>query len=368
MNSPCHHDHVTRLVHRLLGASLLLASVVPPALAGPPTDTVLPLQVSTVPPPPANADLNPYGLALVPKKFPGPTIRPGQLLVSNFNDANGSQGMGSTIIFVDPTSGATALFFQGTAPIGFTNALTVAEAGFVFAGSVFTTDGVTGQPGPLFVIDKNGAEVTRLNVSQKINGPWGMALNDLGKTAQLFVSNVFDGTITRLTVSLENGAFSVIGTPLTIASGYKFGPDPTAVVVGPAGLAYDRDNDILYVAAEADNAIFAVPGAGHTSVDLGMGTLIFADSTQLHGPLGLILTPDKHLITANADPTSVSSTAGPSEIVEFTVSGNLVRSFSIDSASGSAFAINLVHKGNVNQFSYVDDAQATLSILRLSSH
>src|SRR5262249_53754358 len=192
------------------------------------------------------------------------------------------------------------------------------------------------------------------------------AVKDLGMRAQLFVSNVFDGTITRLEVSLGPGGASVMGKPLTIASGYKFGSDPGAIVVGPAGLAYDAKKDILYVAAEADNAIFALAGAGATSTDLGMGAMVFADATTLHGPLGLILAPDGHLVTANADPSTVASTAGPSLIVEITTEGELVRAFSIDSAAGSAFAINVVDKGLVEQFSYVDDAQSTLSILRLS--
>jgi hypothetical protein len=365
------HNHVTRRSISMAAAVLILLSVAPSVTAGPDGD-VLPLQVSTVPAPPANGDLNPYGLAVVPNHFPGSALHEGQLLVSNFNDGSNSSGMGSTIIFVDPTNGKTGLFFQGSPPIGFTNALAVAKAGFVFAGSVFTNDGVTGMAGALLVLDKDGAQVPiqpQLGVppgSQKINGPWGMAINDRGKTAQLFVSNVFDGTITRLEVSLQPGAFGVIGTPLTIASGYQVGTDQTAIVVGPAGLAYDSKNDILYVAAEKDNAIFALAGAGTTTTDLGKGTLVFADSALLHGPLGLILTPSGHLITANADPPSVPSTAGPSEIVEFTKAGEFVRTFSIDSAFGSAFAINLVSKGAGTQFSYVDDAQATLSILRLS--
>ena len=368
MNATTSADKSARcLFPGLISSVLILVCVAQPAWAGPDGDVLLPLQVSTVPV--SNGDLNPYGLAVVPAHFPGSTRHKGQLLVSNFNDSNGCSGKGSTIISVDPTNGTTGLFFQGTPPIGFTNALAVAEAGFVFAGSVFTTtDCTTGMAGPLLVLDKDGNQVTQLGVppgSQKINGPWGMAINDRGKTAQLFVSNVLDGTITRLEVSLTPGAFSVIGTPVTIASGYNIGTDTNAVVVGPAGLAYDSKNDILYVAAEKDNKIFALAGAGTTTTDLGTGALVFADSTLLHGPLGLVLTPSGHLITANADPPTVSSTAGPSELVEVTVSGEFVRTFSIDSASGGAFAVNLVRKGNVNQLSYVDDNQSTLSILPL---
>lgn len=40
--------------------------------------------------------------------------------------------------------------------------------------------------------------------------------------------------------------------------------------------------------------------------------------------------------------------------------------FPIDSAFGSTLAINPVSTGPVRQFSYVDDAVATISILRAS--
>src|SRR5271155_5728629 len=94
----------------------------------------LPLQVSTIP---SNGDTTPYGLAFVPYSFPyGGAISPGELLVSNFNSST-TAGQGTTIITVNPKTGSTGLFFQGSSssPIGFTNALTIAKAGLVFGGS-----------------------------------------------------------------------------------------------------------------------------------------------------------------------------------------------------------------------------------------
>jgi hypothetical protein len=342
----------------VLASALLIVSFANAARAA--SVPIVPLQISTAP---ANGDLNPYGLAEVPAGFPEGSIKSGQLLVSNFNNAANTQGKGTTIIAVSPGSGKTSLFFAGTpgTPLGFSNALAVAEEGFVFAGSVPTSDpgGTAAEPGALLVIDHKGNLVTQLTTPDKINGPWGMAINDQDDRAQLFVSNVLDGTITRLEVSFAHHSFSVVGTPLTIAHGFAFGTDPTAVVVGPAGLAYDTKRDILYVASELDNEIFALDNAGKTTTDLGKGTIVFSDTAHLRGPLGLILATNGDLITANADPTTVTNTtAGTSEIVEFTRHGNFVRTFSIDSAAGSAFAIV--------QFSYVDDAEATLTILRLT--
>jgi hypothetical protein len=350
----------------VLASALLIVSFEHAARAG--SMPIVPLQISTAP---ANGDLNPYGLAEVPAGFPEGSIKSGQLLVSNFNNSANTQGKGTTIIAVSPGSGKTSLFFAGTpgTPLGFSNALAVAEDGFVFAGSVPTSDpgGTAAEPGALLVIDHKGNLVTQLTTPDKINGPWGMAINDQDDRAQLFVSNVLDGTITRLEVSFAHHSFSVVGTPLTIAHGFAFGTDPAAVVVGPAGLAYDKRRDILYVASELDNEIFALDGAGKTTTDLGKGTVVFSDTAHLRGPLGLILATNGDLITANADPTTVTNTtAGTSEIVEFTRHGNFVRTFSIDSAAGSAFAIDEQIRKDFIQFSWVDDAEATLTILRLT--
>src|ERR1700747_2094023 len=194
----------------VLASALLIVSFAHAARAG--SMPIVPLQISTAP---ANGDLNPYGLAEVPAGFPEGSIKSGQLLVSNFNNSANTQGKGTTIIAVSPGSGKTSLFFAGTpgTPLGFSNALAVAEDGFVFAGSVPTSDpgGTAAEPGALLVIDHKGNLVTQLTTPDKINGPWGMAINDQDDRAQLFVSNVLDGTITRLEVSFAHHSFSVVG-------------------------------------------------------------------------------------------------------------------------------------------------------------
>lgn len=77
-----------------------------------------------------------------------------------------------------------------------------------------------------------------------INGPWGLAINDKGNSAQVFVSNVFDGTVTRLDRSFK-GSGVTVDKGTTIASGYTFALSAGAIVVGPAGLFYDKKKDVL---------------------------------------------------------------------------------------------------------------------------
>jgi hypothetical protein len=331
----------------------------------------IPAQGSTSP---ANGDLNPYGLAVEPKfNFPyGGKIHPGQLLVSNFNNGittkppgGNLQGQGRTIVIMDPdTAQQVGLFFQAKQNVGFTNALAVLRAGFVLGGSVFTTgSSTTAMSGGLLVLDRNGKLIT--TITKGVNGAWGLAVNEQGAMAQLFVSNVLDGTITRLNVSLMGGMFSVIGKP-TVIGLYSFGPDSAGLVVGPAGLVYDRMKDTLYVASEDDNAIYAIAHASMLTSSAGKGTLVYEDDMHLHGPLGLIIAPNGNFVTANADPAAHVDQTQPSELVEFTPSGKFVRQYSIDPNNGSAFAILNVPRHHSNEFSYVDDFSSTLTILDLS--
>src|SRR5262245_15379109 len=324
----------------------------------------LPLQVSTVP---SNGDLNPYGLAFVPPDFPsGGSLKPGEMLISNFNDTS-LQGRGSTIITIDPRSGEMGPFFEGTPPIGFTNALGLVRAGLVFAGSVLTTDGTsnTAKSGGLYVLDARSHVVTNFGMPELINGPWGLAINDQGSFAQLFVSNVFEGTVTRLDVTFDHGGISVRDA-VTIGSGYGFGPDTAAVVVGPAGLAYDTSRDTLYVASEMEDMIFALHNAGKTQSNLGTGTVVYKDAAHLHGPLGLIFATNGDLLVANADPAVSQDPNEPSEIVEFTRSGRFVRQYSVDPNLGSAFALGIDSHDDGEVFAYVDDFLSTCTILNLS--
>ena len=109
-----------------------------------------------------NCDTNPYGVALVPDGFPagGGPLRPGDILVSNFNNSQNLQGTGTTIVRVTPT-GQTSVFFQGQPGLGLTTALGVLKRGFVIVGSVPTTDGTSNtiQKGSLLIINNQGDQL-----------------------------------------------------------------------------------------------------------------------------------------------------------------------------------------------------------------
>jgi hypothetical protein len=170
--------------------------------------------------------------------------------------------------------------------------------------------------------------------------------------------------VTRLDVSTSGDHFQVDGKT-QIGSGYTHGFDPNALVIGPTGLAYDSERNVLYVASTGDNAIFAIADPRTTHHDGGQGRMIYQDATHLHGPLGLALAPNGHLITANGD--AVNSGGSQNELVEFTREGKFVAQFQVDPGSaGGAFGLAFGRADDGIRFAAVDDVQNTLKIWTLN--
>jgi hypothetical protein len=322
-------------------------------------DSLQSITASTIPP---SGDLNPYGVAFVPGGFPaGVNIAAGDILVANFNNSSNIQGTGTTIVSFTPT-GQQSVFATSTL-IGLSTALGALSRGFVLVGNLPVTypGGVaTPQQGSLQIFNRNGTLVATLNDSNLLDSPWDLTINDQGSQAQVFVSNVLSGTVTRLNLSVGSNQVTVL-SKTRIGSGYAHQPNAAAVVVGPTGLAYDPYRDTLYVASTADNKIFAIGDAGNRSSSADLGFEVFADQTHLHGPLGLTLTPNGNLIAANGDAVNPGGTQN--ELVEFTPQGFLVAQYEIDAgAPGSAFGVaSAIFQGSI-RVAAVDDNLSTVSV------
>ena len=321
---------------------------------------------------PGNGDLNPYGVAIVPRGFPsGGTIVPGDVLVSNFNNGANAQGTGTTIVKLTPNGlvappptmaggpGNATTFFQGATGLGLTTALGVLRRGFVLVGNVPTSGGVIVPPGSLLFLDRNGNQIA--SYTNQLNGPWDLTIEDEFDHALVFVSNVNTGTVTRLNLAISATAISVTSATV-IASGYSVAPNMAALILGPTGLAYDAQTDILYVASTNDNEIFAVPQAGRRTASSGTGAVIFRDP-HLRGPLALVLAPNGDLLTANGDATPNADATQPSEIVEFTKKGKFVTQFNVDVSQGGAFGIAVANVSrDVVRFVFVDDVVNDMTV------
>jgi hypothetical protein len=349
----------------LLAAGTGLAGAVQTAAA---EDAFIPklINSSTVP---AAGDLNPYGVAFVPAGFPaGGAIAPGDVLIANFNASSNIQGTGTTIVQFTPTGviappGAAVTFFDSALP-GLSTALGVLKGGFVLVGNLPTTDGTaaTAGQGALQVIDRHGKVVQTWTDSQLLDGPWDLTVDDHGTWAQVFVSSVLNGVVSRFDVAVTAKGL-VILKKTQVASGYTHVPNAAAVVLGPTGLAFDAESDTLYVASTADNAIYAVSHAGRASNASGRGRLVFADA-RLRGPLALRFAPNGHLLTANGDAVN-GDPLHPSEIVEFDRAGHFVREYDVDPSQGGAFGIDTVLHGGAFNYAVVDDVTNSIAVYGL---
>ncbi len=266
---------------------------------------------------PANGDINPYGIARVPRST-GNLVE-GRYLISNFNNGGNSQGTGTTIVQIAP-NGAMSLFATIDAKkvgcpggIGLTTALVALKSGIVIVGSLPTTDGTsaTAEAGCLIVLDSKGNVIETFS-GHHINGPWDMTAVDDGHFAVLFVTNVLNGTVAangrvvyrgtvvRLLISDCDGQRPQLLDSDVVGSGFPERTDPAALVIGPTGLAFDRHTGILYVADSLGNRIAAIPGALYINYPLNLGITV-SKGGKLNDPLGLALAPNHHLLVANGD-------------------------------------------------------------------
>src|SRR6202451_3137540 len=224
---------------------------------------------------PGNGDVNPYGVAVVPRSTG--FLHRGDVLVSNFNNKANAQGTGTTIVQVSPF-GHVSVFakIDRNLPgcpggVGLTTALASLRSGWVIVGSLPTRGGNVSGPGCLIVLDQWG-HVRETFWGHGINGPWDMATLDLGNQAVLFVTNVLNGTVAahghtvyagsvlRLHVAITSSGLPYIWFANQIGSGLPERLNSAALVLGPTGLGLGADGT-LYVADTLDSQITAIPDA-----------------------------------------------------------------------------------------------------------
>jgi len=322
---------------------------------------------------PANGDVNPYGVARVPRSS-GSLVK-GNILVSNFNNAANLQGTGTTIVQIAP-DGSSSLFAQinasslpGPCPggIGLTTALAVLRTGWVIVCSLPTTDGTsaTAQAGCLLVLDDHG-NVVETFYGSLLNGPWDMAAWDAGDFADLFVTNVLEGTVAaggnvvqqgtvvRLALKIHSGSAPTLQSITVIGSGFSQRTDPAALVIGPTGLGLDANANTLYVADSLNNRIAAIHDPVFRDTSAGIGATV-SQNEFLDDPLGLTVAPDGAILTANGN---------NGLLVETTPRGDQVRKALLDSTgtppgAGALFGLIDERAG----IYFVDDGNNTLNLL-----
>lgn len=325
---------------------------------------------------PANGDVNPYGVAVIPRSK-GALVK-GHVLVSNFNNSTNAQGTGTTIMDIAP-DGAVKVFAQvdasklpGPCPggVGLTTALVVLRSGWVVAGSLPTSDGTaaTAKAGCLLVLNSVGKVVETLSGSHlgaAINGPWDMTAFDAGEFVELFVSNVLNGTVAaggnvvhrgtvvRIVLFIDEDSRPKEFLRTVVGSGFPERTDPAALVIGPTGLGLG-DNGTLYVADTLGNRVAAIHDVLLRFTSGGVGRTV-SSAGGLNGPLGLAIAPNGDILTVNA---------GDGNLVEITPGGSQSSPKSVDtSGQGAGTLFGLAVSPTGKGIYFVDDGDNTLDLL-----
>ncbi len=363
---------ISRLVSAISAGAILLAIMTTSALAssGAFIDAFKHIDkiASTVP---ANGDQNPYGVAVV-QASTGALVQ-GNILVSNFNNAPNLQGLGTTIDEISP-KGKVSLFasinaanLPGPCPggVGLTTALVELSQGWVIVGSLPTTDGTsaTAGAGCLLVLNNMGQVVETIS-GAPINGPWDMTSIQSGNLADLFVTNVLNGTVAaspkvvnkgtvvRIVLSLVNAMPGVLSDTV-IGSGFPERTDPAALVIGPTGVGLSSDGT-LFVADTLNNRIAAISNALTRTSNARMGNTVSVGGA-INGPLGLAVAPNSDVLVTNG---------GDGNLVEVTPDGSQIAVKNIDvtgAGAGTLFGLAVVPGGEGVYF--VNDGNNTFNIL-----
>jgi hypothetical protein len=363
------------------GLALVLAIAAAPAGAGATSEGYLKgihhfsTLTSTVP---DNGDQNPYAIVVAPVS--AGSIAKDDVLITNFNDHNNLQGLGTTIVRFTPASGKLATFAsiprhlpECPGGIGLTTAMAMLKSGWVIVGSLPSEDGTTATKGPgcLLVLDSSG-KIAGTITGPNINGPWGnMAVIDNGSTASLFVSNTgFDvgapgqnvvdkANVVRINLAMAPGKPPTVVDETVIGDGFGQRADKDVFIIGPTGLALGA-NGALYVSDAIHNRISVIPDAATRKDSAGIGKDLTVDG-MLRRPLAMTTAPNGNLLVINGL---------NGQVVEIDpASGKQLHALWIDAnraqsppGSGDLFGIAMTPSGD--GFYYVKDEVNTLVLAK----
>jgi hypothetical protein len=325
---------------------------------------------------PANGDVNPYGIALVPTSVG--KLHAGELLVSNFNAKESAketgQGTGTTIDEIT-TAGKLSLFatvnakeLPGSCPggVGLTTALNILPGGYVVVGSLPTTNGMsaTAKYGCLIVLNSEGKAVQTI-AGPNIQGPWDSTAVTQGSKTTLFVSNALNGgavagehtidnsTVVRIVLESGEGQAPKVLSQTVIGNKIPWVDSAEALVLGPTGLAL-ASNGTLYVASTQNNRISAISQALTRTTPAPDGGTTVSEGGELKEPLGMALAPNGDILTSNG---------GDGNIVETTPGGKQLATSTADTKTGAGSLFGFVVAPGGTGIYYVDDGENTLRLL-----
>ena len=312
-----------------------------------------------------NGDRNPYGVAVVP--VTAGMLTKGNLLIADFSNGAGAAAQGTTIMQVNPTTGASSVFYSGApaaGPVGI--AINPVNDGVWIGAYGAATDGTGSND---LLINAAGALIATFNntstsAAASFVGVWGQAVSQTSGGISFYWGNAGNATsgagggdVWRLTAhptGAPNGqpvnstyAQIAVGQPATPAGG------SAATAAGPQGLAFDASNGILYETNDASNTLYALPGAAGAASPV-TATVVYS-GPALNSPQNVVVDP------VNGDLLVVNG--GNNNLVEITPQGQVVavRDLAPGQPAGALFGLTVTTDGAGNPLIYyVNDNENTV--------
>jgi hypothetical protein len=280
---------------------------------------------------------NPYGLTVATAT--AGLVTAGDLIACNFNDgATNTQGMGTTVIGLHPTTGSMPYRIAQSAQLLGCSALTSLPDGTLVA--------TASQANAALLVAPSGTISTPFS-ADVFAEPWGANYATHGGSAFVYVSNAMTGAVDRLAL---NGDAQTSFTE--IASGFSTNLGAPGSISAPAGLTYDAATDTLYVvdtnanrvvalmnvsAIDADGVI--VSGANFSGASAASAKVI-ASGAPLNGPISGALLVNGNLVVGNTLDAN-----GTNLLIEISPVTGVVATKNVDTGAGGAiFGIVAVPK------------------------
>jgi hypothetical protein len=298
---------------------------------------------------PTNGDKGPHALGVVKNTY---VLKPGDLLVCNFENKAGTAGAGTTIDLFDPSTGSKSTFAQSSAIEGCSGD-TPNSGDSVYA--VGLTSQLLVEFSPSGTLKSHGSHIgLPFGVADAPPPPPGYY------PEYIFTSDAQTGSI----ISLSTG-YHGTGEFLQVATGFGVNGKSGWSLLGPSGIQFNEANGNLYIADGEDSTIvyfthadsllekdeIVVQPGGKTfkckDPSATCGVLVKAGS-PLAAPEAITLLPNGNLIAANTNGNM---------LVELTPTGEVLDTKVVDkSKTGGIYGIVAVGTDDDNTVLFYTDA------------
>ncbi len=313
-----------------------------------------------------NGDNNPYEIAVVP--LTAGILTKGDVLVADFNSAGSAGGGGTTIMQVNPATGAATVFFAGApvaGPVGIAinpvnDGVWIGDYGAARDGTG-ANDLLIAATGKLMATfnDTTTSYNPSTGTGASFLGVWGQAVSKVNGAVSFYYGNAGNATtgtgggdVWRLTphpTGAANGQ-PVNSTYAQIATGQPQTPagGSAATAAGPQGLAYDNATGVLYETNDANNTLYAIPNAA-SATGPQTASVVYQGSA-LASPQNVVINP------LNGDLLIVNGTVN--DLVEITPAGQVVGTLQLakGQAAGALFGLAASTAPNGSLLLYYTDA------------